>query len=129
MDVLIRYGFTIEEIKNMMDTNPNISNIDDKTIYSLIDKLGLIGCMNNYIKNIFICNPFYLSRDPIEVDSLLNKLKEIGIININILLDSNPYILNLNSDEIEDIYNNLLKEGYTKEEIIDKFNYNSFSIM
>ncbi len=129
MDVLIRYGFSIEEIKNMMDTNPDISNVDDNKIYSLIDKLGLIGCMNNYIKNIFICNPFYLNRSLEDIDNLFNKLKEIGITNINILLDSNPYILNLNSEEIEDIYNNLLKEGLTKEEIIDKFNYNSFSIM
>ena len=33
MDVLIRYGFSIEEITNMMDSNQEIERIDDKDIY------------------------------------------------------------------------------------------------
>ena len=34
MDILIRYGFSIEEIKNMIDSNPDINNVDDSVIYN-----------------------------------------------------------------------------------------------
>ena len=51
MDVLIRYGFTIEEIKSMMDSNNQIESTEDKSIYELIDLLGSVGCLSNHIKN------------------------------------------------------------------------------
>ena len=37
MDVLIRFGFTIDEIKNMMDANDEIDTVSDKDIYDLIE--------------------------------------------------------------------------------------------
>ena len=129
MDILIRYGFSIEEIKNMIDSNPDINNVDDSVIYTLIDVLGYCGCLSNHIKNIFICNPFYLSRKVSDVKELINTLKNIGINNINILFDMNPYILSFDASDIKSIYDNKLKEGLTKEEIINLFNYNSFSII
>ena len=41
----------------------------------------------------------------------------------------NPYILSFDASDIKSIYDNKLKEGLTKEEIINLFNYNSFSII
>ena len=55
MDVLIRFGFTIEEIKNMMDANHDLELVNDKDIYELIEALIKVGCTDNMIKNIFIC--------------------------------------------------------------------------
>lgn len=129
MDVLIKYGFSIEEVKNMMDSNPDISNVDDKDIYNLIDILGYNGCLNNNIKNIFICNPYFLSRNLEDIKGLIKELKDVGVKNINILLDTNPYILSLDKKDIEDVYNRLLKEGYTKDEIVNIINYDSFSVL
>ena len=39
MDVLIRFGFTIDEIQSMMNTNDSIDTVSDKDIYELIDIL------------------------------------------------------------------------------------------
>ena len=124
MDILIRYGFSIEEIKNMMDTNPEIGNIDDNKILELINILTSIGCHEEHIMNIFNCNPFVLSRSLIEIEKLITKLKEIGIKKINLLFDTNPYLLNLNDINIEKIYNDKKSLGLSQEEIIDYFNYN-----
>ena len=124
MDVLIRYGFSIEEIKNMMDTNKFIDEISDKDIYELIDILEKLGCDFNSIKNIFICNPFYLSRGVNDINNLIKKLYEIGCSHLNILFDSNPYILNLSDIDIEKIYNTKLDEGFNNDEIVDYINYN-----
>ena len=124
MDVLIRYGFSIEEIKNMMDTNYLINNIEDNDIYTIIDILGSVGCMNNQIRNIFICNPFSLSRNTYEVSELISKLKEYGFSELNYLFDSNPYILCLNSSDIELLYNEKKKESLSDEDFRDYINYN-----
>ena len=63
MDVLIRFGFTIDEIKSMMDANDEIETLPDKELYELIEILEKVGCETHHIKNIFLCNPFYLSRN------------------------------------------------------------------
>ena len=124
MDVLIRYGFSIEEIKNIMDTNILMSNVLDSDIYTLIDILDNVGCINNQVRNIFICNPFYLSRNISDIKELINKLKEFGFTELNYLFDSNPYILNLNASDIECIYNEKKGIGMSDEEIRDYINYN-----
>lgn len=122
MDILIRYGLSIEEIKIMMDTNTEIEKIDDKDIKELIIILQSIGCESIHLKNILICNPFYLSKDIKDIKELINSLEKLEFNNLYSLFDTNPYLLNLSSEEIKNIYNNKLKEGKTKDEVIDYFN-------
>jgi hypothetical protein len=117
MDTLIRFGFSIEEIKNIMDTNIFIEN-SDNDISKLIDILKDNKCDTNKIRNIILCNPLYLSRKMSDINNLIDKLIEIGIKRIDILLDSNPYILNLNINELD----NIIKEK--KENIVNYLNNN-----
>ena len=77
MDILIRYGFSIEEIKNMMDANDELESIRDQNILELINMLIDIGCHEEHIMNIFNCNPFVLSRNIKEVKALISKLKKL----------------------------------------------------
>jgi len=62
MDVLIRFGFSIEEIKNMMDTNILIDTVKEDNLIELINILKRLGCKDSVIKNILVANPFYLNR-------------------------------------------------------------------
>jgi len=126
MDVLIRYGFSIEEIKNMMDTNDSIDTVMDKDIYTLIEILEKEGCSERQIKNIFLCNPFYLTRKVYDVINLIKKLYEIGCSHLNLLFDSNPYLLNLQEEEIEGFVNKQIHEGHSKEEVLDIIEYRPF---
>lgn len=125
MDSLIRFGFTIEEINILMDTNEDISSISDIEVNNIIKLLKDINCSNNTIKNIFICNPFIITNNMNDITKLIDKLKELGFKNINLLFDSNPYILNISDKLLEKLYNKKKDEGLKKEEIIDFISYNS----
>ena len=126
MDVLIRFGFTIEEIQNMMNSNEDILQVDDSEIEELIKLLKGIGCSLNSIKNILSCNPFYLTRDLNSIKKLFNKFYELGFSYLYILFDSNPYILNLSDSDLESLYNQKISEGLTKNEVLDFIQYNMF---
>ena len=52
-------------------------------------------------------------------------IKELGFKNINLLFNSNPYILNKSDKEIEKLYNKKKEEGLNKDEIIDFISYNT----
>ncbi len=119
MDILIRFGFTIEEIKNMMDTNINIDNLDEKNIERLIIILTENNCSKKEIKNILISNPLYLNRSEKEITDLIKALKVFNINNLQTLFDSNPFILNLDKEELQFLIKTKISEGLTNEEVID----------
>lgn len=126
MDTLVRYGFSIEEIKNMMDSNQEIEKLNDKKISKLISILEKNNCNKDIIKNIFITNPFYLNKNPYEIEETIKEFKKIGIENINLLIDSNPYIININKERIKIIIENLKK---SQDDIVNYFYYNSSRIL
>lgn len=124
MDSLIRFGFTIEEINILMDSNEDISLVSDNDVNEIINILKNNNCTNDIIKNIFICNPFSITNSIIDTNKLIDKLKELGFNNINLLLDTNPYILNMSDKSLEKLYNKKKEEGLNKDEIIDFISYN-----
>ncbi len=119
MDVLIRFGFSIEEIKNMMDANGEIDTVSDKDIYDIIEILEKVGCQNQHIKNIFLCNPFVITRNVNDIHHLISKLYELGFTSLFSLLDFNPYLLNISDVELEKMIEDKKKEGLSKEEVFD----------
>lgn len=124
MDSLIRYGFTIEEIKILMDTNEDISMVNDSSIKEVIEVLESVNCSKDEIKNIFICNPFCLTNNIKELYKLIDNLKSKGFIHLNLLFSSNPYILNISDKDLEKLYNDKKSDGLTDPEIIDFISYN-----
>lgn len=123
MDVLIRFGFSIEEIKNMMDTNIWIDRISDQSLQNLITILENINCSKKQIKNILIANPFYLNIEEEKVLDLLSLLKEMKFTNLNLLFDSNPFLINLTREEFENLLKKKREESLSIEEIKDYINY------
>ena len=128
MDVLIRYGFSMEEIKNMMENNDEIERIPDKNIYDIIDILGSVGCLSNHIKNILYSNPFCLSRNPKDIKDLIKQLEDLRLTYLEILFDSNPYLLNIGENEIQRIKKQKEKEVYSEEQLKEYFYYSSDEI-
>lgn len=124
MDSLIRFGFTIEEINILMDTNEDISLVSDNDVNEIIKLFKDNNCSNDTIKNIFICNPFTITNSITDTNKIIDKLKELGFKNINLLFDSNPYILNMSDKLIEKLYNKKKEEGLEKSEIMDFISYN-----
>ncbi|MBQ6323925.1 MAG: hypothetical protein IJI22_03735 [Bacilli bacterium] len=124
MDYLIRFGFSIEDIKNMMDTNIYINSVSDTNVKKLIDILEKCDCTTVQIRDILLCNPFYLNQEINTVKETIKYLEKFGFKKLNILFGTNPYLLNLNCLEISEIINTLKDKKASVEEIIDYFNYN-----
>ena len=117
MEELYKIGISENTIKNMLELVPNISEMSEKEII-------VINCDDNQIINIISSNPMYLDRTNDGVLKLINSLEKYGFSTLNILLDSNPYILNLEVFEIEKYINERLNNGEELEYIIDDLESN-----
>lgn len=118
MEELYNLGISENTIKSMMEINPDIINLSDKEIKEKKIILSEVGCSENQIINIISSNASFLSRTNGEIIKLITYLDKIGFDTLNILFDSNPYILNLEPFEIEDYINTKKQEGKTAEDIV-----------
>lgn len=126
MDTLFYLGIEDNDIKNMVEQYPIILEIDKKEIERKIELLKQIGCEERHIRNILICNPYYLDRLETDIVKLIRCLIKYGFKNINLLLDSNPFILNIDEFEVENYISNKLKEGTSLDDIVDELDSNPY---
>lgn len=117
-------GISEETINHMIELFPEIKDLNEKEIEKKRLILEKIGCSDNQIINIIGSNPMYLTRTNEEIFKLLSKLIDLRFRNLNILFDSNPYILNLEPFEIDNYINNRLQKGELLEDIIDDLDSN-----
>ena len=115
---------TLDSLKisklELIDACPNIENLSDREIKEKIMILTRIGCNKRHTKNIIESNPNFLDRSTDDVLKLIKKLLDLGFTNIEILFDSNPYILNLDAYEIDNYVQEQLNAGISLEDIVDK---------
>lgn len=119
MEELLNIGITEKEIKNMIEINPNIKELDNQEILKNILILKNEGCNETQLKNIIVSNPFYLSRSIDDLIHLISKLNFLGITNLNVTFDSNSWLLNKDSFEIDEFLEQKINQGMSKEEAID----------
>ena len=123
---LYNIGTSDETIKNMIEINPEITELTDQEIIKKVEILKEINCSKTQMLNIISSNPMFLSRGINEIIKLLSYLQKTGFTCLNILFDSNPYILNLESFEIEKYINNRINQGEILEDIIDDLDSNPY---
>ena len=126
MNELFNLGISENTIKGMIELNPNINDISENEIKEKIMILEKLNCSENQIRNIISSNALYLDRTNNEIIKLIKYLLEKGFRTLNILFDSNPYILNLEPFEIEDYINERIKKGESLEDIIDDLDSNAY---
>ena len=110
----------------MIEITPEIKDMTSKEIIDKRVLLENINCNDSQIKNIISSNPQYLNRTNAEIMILIQKLNNLGFDTLNILFDSNPYILSLEPFEIENYINNRISMGELLEEIIDDLDSNPY---
>lgn len=119
MKELYNIGISEDTIKSMVEMNQELLNMKDEVVIQKEELLKNIECSDTQILNIISSNPMFLSRSILEIERLLAYLNEIGFKTLNILLDANPYILNLEPFEIDDYINKRKNSGESLEDIID----------
>lgn len=122
---LFNIGIDEENVRFMIESNPNIRDMSSEDILDRIELLNQIGCDERKIRNILIGNPWYLDRCISDVVASINKLNELGLTRIDLMIDDNPMLLNVDEFEINDFVNSKLEEGYDMDEIIDMIDENS----
>jgi len=123
---LYNMGISDNTIKNMIDLVPEIKDISSSEILEKKALLEKIKCTDYQMMNIISSNPQYLNRTNSEIINLIQKLNSLGFDTLNILFDSNPYILNLDPFEIDNYINIRLSNGELIEDIVDDLETNTY---
>ena len=121
---LYNIGISEETIKNMLEVNPEIKDMNEKEIKEKELILEKLGCFEYQITNIISSNPIYLSRTKGEILNLVKTLVDYKFKTLNILLDSNPYVLNLEPFEIKNYIEKRVNQGELLEDVIDDLDSN-----
>ena len=123
---LYNMGISDITLKNMIEINPEITELTNQEIINKVEILKGIDCSKSQVLNIISSNPLFLSKTNGEILKLLNFLTETGFTSLNILFDSNPYVLNLEQFEIENYINSRLSNGENIDEIVDALDSNPY---
>ena len=123
---LYNMGISDTTLKSMIEINPEITELTNQEIIKKVEILKEINCNKSQILNIISSNPLFLSKTNGEIIKLLSFLTEMGFTSLNVLFDSNPYILNLEQFEIKNYINNRVSKGETIDEIIDDLDSNPY---
>ncbi len=123
---LYNIGISKETIKNMLETEPSINELTKIEIKEKITMLKELNCSNSQIVNIIGSNPRYLNRTTGEILKLIETLSNYGFRTLNILLETNPYILELEPFEINNYIEERKTKGESLENIIDDLETNSY---
>ena len=126
MEELYNLGISDTTLKCMIEINPEILEMSNNEINEKKDILKRINCTDREILNIISSNALMLNRTNSGLIDLINYLKELGFDNLNILFDSNPYILNLEPFEIKRYIDDRLNDGESIEDIIDELDSNPY---
>lgn len=124
MEELYNLGLSHNTIKTMVEMNEEIKEISQQEVQEKEIILKKLNCSENQIINIISCNSIFLTRTNEEIIKLINCLYKYGFDNLNILFDSNPYILNLEPFEIENYINEKIENKEEITQIIDELDSN-----
>lgn len=126
MEELYNLGIGDNTLKSMMELYPNLNELSKEEIIEKEQLLEKIGCSRQQILNIISSNVMYLDRTTDEIIELITFFKKLGFNTLNILFDSNPYILNMEIFEIENYINKRIKNHELLEDIIDDLDSNPY---
>ena len=126
MEELYNLGISDTTLKCMIEINPEIFEMSNNEINAKKNILKRINCTDREILNIISSNALMLNRTNSGLNDLINYLKELGFDNLNILFDSNPYILNLEPFEIKRYIDDRLNDGESIDDVIDELDSNPY---
>lgn len=117
-------GISDHDIKNIIEFNEGLEDYESHK--ENIDLLKGIGCTEKEIRNIIISNPNVLIRDNKDLLGLVACLKYYGFDSLNLLFDSNPYLLNKDDFELKEYVEEKKKMGLKMNDIIGELENDLF---
>lgn len=124
MEYLIDLGIDESSLKMMLELNPLIGELEEKDIKEKLILLSNLNCTEKQIRNIIVTNSLIYNRTNESILALIKKLFDFGFTSLNLLFDSNPFILNLDTYEIDKYINQRIKNKESLESIVDDLETN-----
>ncbi len=126
-EYLISLGFHQKDVEALCKLNHSLESYDPNLAKKNIEILKDLGCSDLYIKNIVMNNTYFLSNDTNQTIELIQYLKEeLKFTDLDLLFDSNAYLLNLEKKYLEDFVKSKKKEKVSLEKIRDLIELNLF---
>lgn len=126
-EYLEQLGINKKDIEILFELNKALEEYDVNLAKENIKILKDIGCSDLYIKNIIINNTYFLNNAIKDTKELVEYLKEeLKFNDLDLLFDSNAYLLNLEKKYLEDFVENKKKENISLEKIRDLIELNLF---
>lgn len=117
-ETLYALNISDDEIDSILKRYSNLGKLNDDDVKELIQILEDVSCDEEQIRNIIIANPLYLYKYPEDIRTLIEVLEKYGCEYIFLMLEKNPYILNINDFQLEQYIEEELAEGRMIEEIM-----------
>lgn len=126
-EYLKELGIHEKDVDALCKLNPELEAYDPKKARTNIAFLKDEGCSDLYIRNIIINNTYFLNNEPKMTQELIEYLKEdLEFKDLDLLFDSNAYLLNLEKKYLQDFVKEKKQAGKTLEEIRDLIELNLF---
>lgn len=126
VEELYNIGLSDMTIKDMINMNPCLLQLEKRDIIEKEKLLKSINCSDKQIVNIISSNPLFLNRTNIDLEKLFNCLNIMRFTCLNILIDTNPDILNLEASKIEEYVKDRVDNGELLDDIIDDLEANPY---
>lgn len=126
MKELFNLNISDETLTEMIEKNNDILRLTDSQAQEKINILFEIGFTENEMINIISSNSKFLTSDSEDIISLFKYFNNIGLYDVSSLVDANPFILNIDTNEFSNFINKKIKEGNTLENILYVFETNPF---
>lgn len=124
IDNLYNLGISKYSIEHMLEMNDELRYLEQNELNDKIQMLFQINCTEIQIREIISSNSKFLTTNIKEIFKTLLFLNEIGLMGLNYLIHSNPYILNLEVYEIKNYIDKKLETGKNIENIIEELEEN-----
>lgn len=125
IDLLIELEFKDNDIKELLETNKELLEYDLEVATNNIDILRKLKCNHSQIRNMIYTNSYFLDHSIIDlVEFLFNK----GFTDLNVLFDSNPFLLSKEKYEMEEYITKQKNKGISLDEVIDLIEENPYVI-
>lgn len=126
-EYLEQLGINKKDIETLCELNPYLDGYDVKGAQKNVELLKEAKCSDLYIKNIIINNTYFLSNKVEQTKELMDYLeKELEFKDLDLLFDSNAYLLTLEKKYLEEFVSKKKKEKVSLEQIRDLIELNLF---
>ena len=110
-----------EELIDITSSNSDIQYLETEEIEYMVDLLIKLGFKPEEVKQTILANPCYLTVEPESIQNLVKTLVRLGLRDVNSYLVNEPWLLNIDSQDLIEFIKEKDSKGYDRESAFEMF--------